>query len=200
MMNFYLKMKNRIHIIAVCAAAFAMIVSLAGCKEKKSYAQLLTEENKAVNTFLANNIVVTSVPDDNRFEVGPEAPYYQLDEESNVFMQVLDPGSDTKVQDDELVYFRFTRWNLRLYAAAGELPEGSGNATNVALGAASFRYGNYTLTSSSQWGSGLQMPLKYLGMDCEVNLIIKSQYGVTSEMANVVPFLYNVRYYNAVSN
>ena len=185
MMNFYLKMKNRIHIIAVCAAAFAMIVSLAGCKEKKSYAQLLTEENKAVNTFLANNIVVTSVPDDNRFEVGPEAPYYQLDEE---------------VQDDELVYFRFTRWNLRLYAAAGELPEGSGNATNVALGAASFRYGNYTLTSSSQWGSGLQMPLKYLGMDCEVNLIIKSQYGVTSEMANVVPFLYNVRYYNAVSN
>ena len=193
-------MKNRIHIITVCAAAFAMIVSLAGCKEKKSYALLLSEENKAVNTFLANNIVVTSGPDDNRFEVGPEAPYYQLDEEGNVFMQVLDPGSETKVQDDELVYFRFTRWNLRLYAATGELPEGSGNATNVALGSASFRYGNYTLTSSSQWGSGLQMPLKYLGMDCEVNLIVKSQYGVTSEMAEVVPFLYNVRYYNAVSN
>lgn len=193
-------MKRHISIISVCVVAVAALAALSGCKEKKSYAQLLTEENKAVNTFLANNIVETTIPADNKFEIGPDAPYYMLDEEGNVFMQVLDPGSDVKVQDDELVYFRFTRWNLHLYAAAGELPDGSGNATNVALGSASFRFGNYTLTSSSQWGAGLQMPLQYLGMDCEVNLVIKSQYGVSSEMAEVVPFLYNVRYYNAVSN
>ena len=33
--------------------------------------------------------------------------------------------------------------------------------------------------------------------DCEVNLVIKSQYGIASEISNVVPYLYNVRYFKS---
>lgn len=60
-----------------------------------------------------------------------------------------------------------------------------------------FRFGNYSLQSSAQYGSGIQLPLSYLGIDCEVNIVIKSQYGFTSEMTNVVPYLYNVRYFKS---
>lgn len=178
-----------------------MLLVMSSCSDKKSYAKLLNEENKSVNSFLADQIVCTSIPSDTVFEVGPNAPYYALDEEGNVYMQVLNTGTPgQKVVSDQMVFFRFTRWNLETYAQTGELGDGFGNANDMSIGQASFRYGNYTLSSSSQWGSGLQMPLAYLNIDCEVNLIIKSQYGITSELANVIPFLYNVRYYSAVSN
>ena len=64
--------------------------------------------------------------------------------------------------------------------------------------ATSFRYQNYTLPSSSQWGSGIQLPLEFLPLGCEVNLVIKSQYGWTSEISNVQPFLYHIRYYKSM--
>ena len=58
-----------------------------------------------------------------------------------------------------------------------------------------FLYGNYTLNVSSQWGYGIQLPLTFVGVNSEVNLIIKSQYGWMSEMAAVIPYLYHVRYF-----
>ena len=42
-------------------------------------------------------------------------------------------------------------------------------------------------------GSGA--PLYYLPVDAEVNIVIKSQYGVTSETTQVIPYLYHIRYY-----
>lgn len=183
------------------AAIVTAVVCLSGCSDKKSYAELLTEENQAVNVFLSNQNVITSIPPDSVFETGKDAPYYQLDDEGNLYMQVIDAGNpEMKVRNDQLVYFRFTRWSLTAYASSEKLEDGYGNANDMSLGSASFRYGNYTLTSSSQWGSGLQTPLTFLGLDCEVNLVVKSQYGLTSEIAQVVPFLYNVRYYPAVSD
>ena len=67
-------------------------------------------------------------------------------------------------------------------------------------GNASFRFGNYTLTSSSQWGSAIQLPLNFLGYDCEVNLVVKSQLGLSSEISQVIPYLYNLRYFEALSD
>ncbi len=73
--------------------------------------------------------------------------------------------------------------------------DGWGNSDDLSVGAASFRFGNYTLSSSAQWGSGVQLPLSYVGMESEVNLVIKSQYGLSSEISQVIPFFYNVRYF-----
>ena len=67
------------------------------------------------------------------------------------------------------------------------------------MGSASFRFNNYTLTTSSQWGSGIQMPLNFLGFNSHVRLVIKSQFGLTSEISQVIPFLYDIRYLPAVS-
>ena len=60
-----------------------------------------------------------------------------------------------------------------------------------------FNYSDYTLPASSQWGYGLQMPLNFLGVECEVKLLVKSQYGLTSEISYVMPFLYHVRYFHS---
>lgn len=183
------------------AIALAAAVALCSCNDGKSYAELLTDETKATNNFLANQNVILDVPADNNFEIDEDAPYYRLDEENNIYMQIISMGDlDDMAQDDELIYMRFTRYNLYSYdAATDDLGEGYGNATDLSLGSASFRYNNFTLTSSSMWGTGLQMPLKYIGINGEVNILIKSQYGLTDEIANVIPYLYNVRYFRAAT-
>lgn len=192
----------RINLLKHCGAALAIAtlgVTAMSCDDGKSYAELLTDETHAVNSFLANHRVQLGIPEYDEIETGADAPFYRLDEEGNVYMQVLSKGNkDMMTKDDNLVYFRFTRNSLFLYdVATGEFPEeGWGNSEDLTVGSASFRYNNYTLTSSSQWGSGLQLPLSVLGLGCRVNLVIKSQYGLSNEISQVVPFYYyDVRYF-----
>ncbi|MBJ2167686.1 MAG: DUF4827 family protein [Muribaculaceae bacterium] len=180
--------------MALAAIAFAG-VALASCEDTKSYAELLTDETHYVNAYLANHRVVAEIPADTVFETGEDAPYYRLDEDGNMYMQVLDAGTKgNKVKADEQIYFRFTRWSLYNYSG-GELSGGAGNENDLSFANTWFRYGNYQLQTSSQWGSGIQYPLSLLPVDCEVNIVIKSQLGLTSEIAEVVPFLYHIRYY-----
>lgn len=189
-----MKYSNLFAAIAITSAA----IGNTSCSDSKSYAELLTDEMHSVNNFLADHNVILEIPEDNNFIEGPDAPYYRLDEDGNVYMQVINSGDKSLMaEDDELIYFRFTRHSLHGYdPATGEFTiEGWGNSDDLSVGAASFRFGNYSLSSSSQWGSGLQMPLNYVGMESEVNIVVKSQYGLSSEISQVIPFLYNIRYF-----
>ena len=188
------KFKSLLYSLILLMILAPMAVS---CDDNKSYADLLADEDKSVNNFLADQRVINSIPEDSIFEVGEDAPYYRMDEDGFVYMQVLKTGDLTKKgKDNELVYFRFMRYNLAYYDK-GVLPDGEGNADDMEYSPTSFRLGNYTLPSSSQFGTGIQIPLYYLGIDCEVNIVIKSQYGFSDEISNVVPYLYNIRYFKS---
>ncbi len=189
--------KNKIKFLNWVLLLYLFSTIIASCDDSESYADLLKEENKAVNNFLADQRIVSDIPKDSIFESGKDAPYYKMDEDGNIYMQVINPGTkDNKAKTDQLIYFRFTRYNLLEYSN-GVLPEGWGNANDFDYKNTEFRFGNYTLPSSSQWGTAIQLPLYYLGIDCEVNLVIRSQYGYTDEISNVIPFLYNVRYFKS---
>ncbi|MCM1349329.1 MAG: DUF4827 domain-containing protein [Firmicutes bacterium] len=191
-----MKLLNRILLLAI--AIMAGTTTFTSCDDGKSYAELLTDENHAVNRFLSNQRVFMEIPADTVFEIGPNAPYYQIDEDKNIYMQVLSPGLGPKVEDDQMIYFRFIRYDLMYYTNTLTGVPSEGNMDNMAQAATSFRYQNFSLPSSAQWGTGIQMPLRYLPLNCEVNLIIKSQYGPTTEVSNVRPFLYHIRYYKSM--
>ena len=173
---------------------------LSSCNNDQSYADRLNEERNAVNAYLANHRVVMSVPKDSVFEVGENAPFYRVDADGNVYMQVLDAGDrkNDKAKNGEPIYFRYSRYNLSTWYADGTWSIYSGNETAMDAMSCSFNFGDYTLPSSSQWGYGLQFPLLFLGVECEVNLVIKSQYGFTGEISYVTPFFYHVRYYHSM--
>ena len=186
-----MNIRNLIGIFAVTAAAS---FGSTACSDGKTYAELITNENHYVNAFLADQRVVNYVPADTIFETGENAPYYRLDEDGNLYMQVLTPGTpDNKAETNDLIYFRFTRYPISYYKD-GEFSTSDGN-DDVLGGNLSFRFGNFEINSSYSFGAGIQMPLNYLPIDAEVNIVIKSQYGMPSEMSNVMPYLYHIRYF-----
>ena len=186
-----IKSRNLLMLVALLST-----LSMTSCKDSESYADLLNKERQATNAYLANCRVVNEVPKDTVFEIGSDAPYYRIDPEGNVYMQVLKAGDrkTDKAKTSEKIYFRYMRYNLYYWYTYNEMI-GSGNENDMNAAPTYFQYNNYTLTVSSQWGYGIQLPLTFLGVDSEVNLIIKSQYGCASEISNVQPYLYHVRYF-----
>lgn len=175
-----------------------LLMPLVACSKSESYADLLNTERRATNAYLADHRVVDHIPEDSIFEVGEDAPYYKLTNNGDVYMQVIKAGDkkNNKAKTGERIYFRYMRYNLIQWHENGKW-EGAGNEQDMALSSSHFVYNNYTLVESAQWGYGLQMPLNFLGIDCEVNLVIKSQYGYLQEISYVQPFMYHVRYFKS---
>lgn len=172
------------------AAIVGCVLMFASCDDDVSYAELLNQENYAVNNFLADQVVYLDIPADTVFEVGPDAPYYRLDEDGQLYMQVIDAGTPgNKVRNNEKIYYRYKRWNLEYYKD-GTLPQGTGNM--LSLSPAYFLYGNSN--SIYLYGSGIQAPLEFLPIDCEVNLVVKSTVGMQTDQTDVIPYLYKLVY------
>ncbi|MBD5255100.1 MAG: DUF4827 domain-containing protein [Barnesiella sp.] len=179
-------------LVALMAAIFSQ-----SCEKGRSYSELLNDENRDVNRFLADQWVITEIPADTVFQIGPTAPYYQLDGEGNIYMQVLKLGDGGMAREDQMIYFRFTRYNLAYYNGDIANCPSEGNQDDLSQSPTSFRFQNYSIPSSSQWGSGIQLPLEFIPINSEINLVVKSQYGWTSEISYVVPYLYNIRYFKS---
>lgn len=186
--------KTLIRLLGTLSTAM-LLISTASCSKTESYADLLREEEKAANWYLATQKVENAIPADSvSFITGPDAPFYKLDNEGYVYMQVVKMDTSEMVEDGDLVYFRFMRQNLK-YLYEGVPTEPSGNSDYLSYGPASFIYRNTYLTSSTTWGTGVQMPMKFMGYNSEVNLVLKSYYGFTDEQSYCIPYLINIKYF-----
>lgn len=170
-----------------------------GCSKSQSYSELLRDEEHAVNWYLANYNVELDVPENAKDfitseEAGENAPFYKLDEDGYVYMQVVRADLDDMVSEGDLVYFRFLRESiLDLYNDVETTP--TGNLEYLPNGTTSFVYKNTYLSSTTTWGSGIQMPLQYIGYNSEVNLVLKSYYGFTEEQSYCIPYIINIKYF-----
>ncbi|MDE6392915.1 MAG: DUF4827 domain-containing protein [Muribaculaceae bacterium] len=197
-------MSKKINIIGVIlriAMIFAGCMLLSSCDDNKSYADMLRDEEAAVNWYLAQNRVEPRVPEDSVFQVGDDAPFYRMNNEGSVYMRVISRGDmDNRPRKGQTVYLRFMRYDINsMYAANSVSVSGSGNAENMGyVNGYSLVYGNTVLTSTTQYGAGLQIPLDYLGYDCEVDLIVKSIDGTTDNISLCIPYVYkNLKYFKA---
>lgn len=75
--------------ISLMILGLASLFVTTSCSNSESYADQLRDERKAANAYLAQYRVVNEIPADTIFEVGENAPYYKLDPDGNVYMQVL---------------------------------------------------------------------------------------------------------------
>lgn len=185
--------------ISLCYTLAIFVVMLTGCGKGESYSTLLRDEEKAVNWYLAQHKVEVSVPEDSIFEIGQDAPFYRMDRDGTVYMQVIREGSkENRPENGEKIYFRFSRRNIKLMYEGTDAPS-EGNADNLAsaVGPTFFFYGNEIYPTTTQFGTGIQLPMRFMGLPSEVNLVLKSYSGFTVDKSDCIPYIVNVKYYKA---
>lgn len=190
----------KIRNLLVLTGAFIMLLIAGGCNESKSYSELLTEEEHAVNWFLAKYQIITEIPSDGKFITGKDAPFYKMKSDGSVYMRVINAGDESlKAEDGDRVYFSFMRANIKeMYDTDQEVWEGNADNLGINTNSTSFVLGNTTLTSTTQYGTGIQLPMRYLGLYSQVELVIKSTEGMTIDQSNCYPYVYKVRYFPAI--
>ncbi|MDE6844082.1 MAG: DUF4827 domain-containing protein [Muribaculaceae bacterium] len=182
------------------AVSALLMASLSACNDTESYSDMLRDEEYACNWYLSGQKVETTIPADSVFECGSDAPYYRIDEDGYLYMQVINLGDKSqRAKAGDKVYFRFMRQNIKyLYEGLTVIPDGNADNVNNSLwGNTSFVMGNTVLSTSTQWGTGIQMPLDYLGYNSEVNLVMKSSVGFLNDQTQCLPYVINVRYFKA---
>ena len=185
-------------------AAVVMALLFASCSKTESYSDLLKKEQKASNWFLAQHKVCNEIPADSVFISGPDAPYYKMDDDGYVYMQVV-TAKDPKERDIPVtgaqVYFTYTRWNIdTMYSSNSlDIESTSGNQDNFLASAPDeyFIFNNYSVSSSVKYGSGMQIPVSYLGYNSEVNILLKSYNGWLADNTLCIPYKVNIRYFKA---
>lgn len=185
--------------ISLISILIAMGISLASCNKQESYSNLLRQEEKAVNWYLAQKRVETAVPADSVLEIGPDAPYYRMDADGNLYMQIVDAGDKSNMpKTGDKVFFRYMRSNIKyMYEGVDVPPAGNLDDLNDAGGDTSFFYGNTYYPTTVQFGTGIQEPLKFVGYYSEVNLVMKSYTGFTEDISQCIPYAINVKYYKS---
>ena len=183
----------------VLLSLVAVVCCTSSCSDNKSYAGQLADERVAVNLFLAGKKVINEIPADSILQTGKDAPYYRIDENGNVYLQVIsNTGLDQRPKTDELIYFRYMRFNIVDWCVNGEDDITLvGNMNDMNNPTTYFLYDNYSVDVSSQYGEGIQLPLKFVRMGSEVNVIIRSQVGISDEIADVQPYHWHIRYYRS---
>ena len=193
-------MKFKFSSISILYVSLFMIVAtgFSSCKEGESYSDLLNDEREAVNWYLAQHRVVPYIPEDSVFEVGPDAPFYRMDSDGSVYMRVLDPGDmENRPVSGQTVYIRFTRQNIK-YLQQGITGVSDSNSDDMTTATVSLIYGNSVLPSTTRYGEGLQVPLDFLGYNCEVDLIVKSVLGASGDISKCIPYIYTkTKYFKA---
>lgn len=152
---------------------------------------LRNRENRAIKKYISQFRVIDAVPDVKDIQTGSDAPYYKLDVDGKIYMQVLKIGNGSVPEYGDKIFFRFDRYNLIYFLEHGHLGDPSGNISDISLSATSFILNDV----DSQWGSAIQMPMLLgLPLGSEVYLVVASDLGFTNEIANITPFLYKVMY------
>ncbi|MDE6649037.1 MAG: DUF4827 domain-containing protein [Muribaculaceae bacterium] len=186
------------------AIMLLMVFALSSCSKTQSYSDLLKNEQKVSNWFLAQQTVCNVIPSDSVFEEGSDAPFYRMDDDGYVYMQVVKcdrRGERDIPETGDQVYFTFTRYNIDTMYKSDTLdvePEASNQDDLLnTIGNTYFLFNNYRVNVSNDFGSGIQLPVSYLGYNSEVNILLKSYYGFQSENTTCIPYLVNVRYFKA---
>lgn len=193
MFNFVIKFQiyskmNRFCIAFISLAA--LLLAGVSCNDTKTYAEYLSSEKEAVKNLIKDSsiVVLSQFPSDGKFKSNE----FYKDENSGVYFNVIDRGDVTldkdgnldeasKVSAGEKVYVRYngltyfksdtTRYN-NMDAVSNPFPDEFTYYTTA-----------NTLNMSSYYSSttpGWTIPLKYVGHNGKVKMIIPFIYGSSS--------------------
>lgn len=195
--------------LTLCLLAFiACSIALQGCDDTKTYAEMLEEEEDAINAFIKDSSIV--VISQSQFHAQDSTTDVTKNEyvhlASGVYMQIVDKGSelasDTVKNNDELLV-RFSEYDLinqGLTYSNIDIPytvDAFRYTVTSSSIAATFIEGYYmynTGSLSTSVPAGWLVALTYVRDRAHVRLIVPSKMGSASAMSAVYPYYYDIKY------
>lgn len=182
-------------------------VAITSCDNNKTYAEKLADEKDAIKKFVAEqNITSISVSEEKLADYKADAnswlpgklhfeegQWYKFDD--NLYMRINDYGDTTNMyinMNFPDIVIRFDScYNLLTYDNLSS--DFIGNETSTSGG---WLLAGWNTTYPSAYGSGLDFPVRYLGVRGNVSLIVPSKLGMSADTQNVIPYFYKTVTYN----
>ncbi len=169
----------------------AITTFLSSCNDAKTTQELIQEEKKSIQRFVAKNNIKTlsNYPADGKFA---ENEYYR--DPDGLYVHVVDSGNGKRVKfgDEICVRFDGVQWfksdtvSYDSYTANGNQPF-------------TFTYGNSLSYDASFACSGWAIPLSYVTEGAIIDLIIPSNLGSNYDNKYVRPVFYKRLQYTRFS-
>jgi hypothetical protein len=171
---------------SIVLTLIGLLIITSSCNNKKTYADYLKEEKKAVDLFIKkNNLnILREFPKDGKFA---DDDFYK-DPYSGVYFNIIDSGDSVKPQWKQTIYIRFrglhyfkgddtTRYSNYQSSFPEEL---------TYVGAVS------SATKSSYTNVGWAVPLSYVGHKGRVKMIVPFEMGSSYDRSYYHPTYYEL--------
>ncbi len=170
------------------------------CDNTKTYADMLSDEKKAVSEYIKdNNIKVISQDEFEKDTITNVAENEYVGFSNGVYMQIVNRGEGDTVKTRDQILVRFMEYDIMQKDTTIVSNYNADNWVDVF---------NYTSTGTSVSGtfiegsmsqyygpnvpSGWLIPLKYIKNNAHVKLIVPSKMGHTNASRYVYPYFYDI--------
>ncbi|MDR3060934.1 MAG: DUF4827 domain-containing protein [Dysgonamonadaceae bacterium] len=162
----------------------AVIIFISSCNDQKTAQELIQEEKKAIERFIARNGIRTlsSYPKDGVFA---ENEYYRNPD--GLYIHVVDSGNGRRVVVSDEIQVRFDE--MQYFKS----DTSSVSSDLISIDPFAFLYGNpYSYDNYGGYYTciGWVIPLSYVGEGAIVNLIIPSNLGASGDQNAYRPVFY----------
>lgn len=178
-----------------------MIVCIAfgACSKTETYADLVKKERKNIKRFISENniVVLNTYPSDGVFA---ENEFF-LDS-TGVYINVIDSGNGKRANSNNRAEVSYRFWDTSI------LPVSDTVTNNDVVQPLNFTYGRastYQTSSTSSLGyaylsTGVTIPLKYVGEDAVVRIIVPFSQGSTYQNLAYCAIYYGKLKYTRIVN
>lgn len=182
-------MKKTSYIIFTLIALLALGSS---CNKRKTYADLLKDEAKAIDKFIAKNklVILDNFPSNGKFKSNE----FYRDAATGVYYNIIDVGDTINFKKAEVgseVYVRFS--GLKYFSVNDSIEYSNLDPINSPWPETLVYRGPVTIINRSLYSNttpGWAVPLKYVGHTGKVKMIIPFNMGSSSDQSSYTPTFY----------
>lgn len=187
-------MKKKTYCIIFCLLGLALVGT--SCNKRKTYAELLKDETRAIEKFILENklVILDEFPENLVFKPNE----FYRDPATGVYFNIIVPGDTAhKVKIREEVYVRFS--GLRYFTSSNDTTEYSNDNPITNPFPETFIYRGAVNVSNRSLYSGTTpgwvVPLTYIGHTGVVKMIVPFNMGSSSDQQSYSTTYYgNVKY------
>lgn len=174
----------------------------ASCDDSKTYAEKLNDEKKAIKKFIAFDNISPIVVDEEELEAYTDQASF--DEASNkhfklgqwykfqdgsyneLYMRINDFGDTSDMfENRDAIVIRYSKtYNLLNFE------DWDSSSINNLAPNAYWLIPYWSVNYSGDYGVGVALPIRFLGKNANVSLIVPSKLGTSDDISNVVPYYY----------